>query len=115
MKRLLGASVVIFLVLGLTVVGCGQKKAASSSEAIEAANAMETVQQKVDYLIGQAKAFYNSKEYQKAIDTAQYVLAYLDKNSQEAKNLLEKARDQLEAAARKTVDDVKKKMGNFGQ
>jgi outer membrane PBP1 activator LpoA protein len=119
MRKDLSIIVVFCLVLGLGLVGCAQQKAASSGEAIEASKSMETVEQKVDYLVGQAKVFYNSKDFQQAVDVAQYILRSLDKDSQEAKNLLEKAKEALVAKAQEAVgtatEDVKKKLGSFGQ
>jgi len=101
------------LVFSLTLTGCGTKKAESSKEAIQTAKAMETTEEKVDYLIGQAKAFYNSKEFQNAVDAAQYVLRYLDRDSQEARKLLDDAKAALKAEARKAVEDAKKKLPSF--
>ena len=103
------------LVLTLSLLGCGQKKTTSSSEAIQTAKGMETVEQKVDYLIGQAKSFYNSKEFQQAVDIAQYILTYLDNDSQAAKDLLERAKNELTAAAKGAMEDVKKGFGDFGK
>jgi hypothetical protein len=97
----------VFLSAGCT------KKAGSASEAIQNSQALKTVQEKADYLIKQAQGFYNSKEFQKAIETAQYVLSNLDKNFQPAKDLIEKAKTQLQAAAQKAVGDVGNKL--FGQ
>lgn len=119
MRRNLMVIIVSCLALSFVVLGCSQKKAASSKEAIDAAKVMQTVQQKTDYLIGQAKAFYNSKDFQSAVDLAQYVLAYVDKDSQEAKNLLEKAKQALTAKAEEAVNkvsgDLKKTIGSFGK
>ena len=70
MKRALVFAAVICLAVSLTLIGCGAPKAESSREAIKTADTMETVQGKTDYLIGQAKAFYNSKEFQGAVDMA---------------------------------------------
>ena len=103
------------LILSVSLVGCGQKKTASSNEAIQVAKSMETTKEKVDYLIGQAKAFYSSKGFQEAVDITQYVLRYLDKDSQAAKDLLEKAKNQLTAAAKGVVEDIKKGLGDFGK
>lgn len=110
MKRLLLLAIVVGLGFGL-LLNCGcTKKAASSSEAIQNAQALKTVQEKVDYLMNQAEAFYNSKEFQQAIKTAQYVLSNLDRNSQAAKDLIERAKAQLQAAAQKAAGDVSKKL-----
>lgn len=99
---------VVGLVAGLALYGCGAKKAESSKAAITETKTMQTTQEKVDYLIGQAKAFYNSKEFQNAVDVAQYVLVYLDKDSAEAKSLLDKAKDALAQQAKSAVEEAKK-------
>lgn len=106
----------VFLCSGFMASGCSQQpKSQNSSEAINTAKAMKTVQEQADYLVQQAKGFYNSKQFQDAVATAQYVLQNVDKNSQEAKNLLEKAKADIEAAAKKAVEDVKGKLGSFGK
>ena len=107
MKRL-KTVVVVMLLLGIGLVGCGQQKAGSSSEAINTAKAMQTVEEKANYLVGQAKAFYSSKEFQQAVDVARYVLSYVDKDSQAAKDLLEKAKTALTEAAKAKLDEAKK-------
>jgi hypothetical protein len=115
MVRHLSIALVIGLSLSLLLAGCAQERAASSKEAIETAKTLETVQQKADYLISQAKAFYNSNEFQQAVDIAQHILRYVDRDSQEAKNLLEKARAALASAAKGAVEDVKQQLPGFGQ
>lgn len=97
---------VVGLVFG-SMVGCGPKKEGSSREAIDVAGTMQTVQEKTDYLISQAKAFYNSDDFQNAIDICQYILSTLDRDSQAAKDLLEKAKDALAAHAQKAVEGIK--------
>ena len=115
MKRYLFLSAIVCMVFGIALIGCGQEKAASSNEAIDVAKAMETAKEKADYLIGQAKAFYNSKEFQQAVDVAQYVLRYVDKDSSQAKDLLEKAKNSLAEAAKAGVEGAKKSLGAIGQ
>jgi len=113
MKKALLFVIVIGLSLGVFLnAGC-TKKAASVSEAIQNSRALKTVQEQANYLVSQAQAFYNSKEFQQAIQAAQYVLGNLDKNSQAAKDLIEKAKAQLQAAAQKAVVDAKNKL--FGK
>ena len=92
--------------------GC-TKKSGSSGDAIQYAQTLKTVEEKADYLIKQAQAFYNAKEFQQAIDSAQYVLNNLDKNYQPAKDLIEKAKAQLQAVAQKAAGDVTNKL--FGK
>ncbi|MFA5355927.1 MAG: tetratricopeptide repeat protein [Candidatus Omnitrophota bacterium] len=110
MKKILFLGIIVCLGCGMFLAtGCA-KKAASASEAIQNSKTLKTVQEQADYLISQAQAFYNSKEFQQAIQAAQYVLANLDKNSQPAKDLIEKAKAQLQAIAQQTVGDVKSKI-----
>lgn len=105
----------LILMLALVVAGCGQKKEATSREAINVAKTMETVEQKAEYLIGQAKAFYSSKEFQQAIKIAQYVLVNLDKDSQTSKDIIAKAKEALAVAARAALKDAKKRLGDLGK
>lgn len=88
-----------------------QQQAATAVEAIKQSEAMKSVQEKVNYLIGQANAFYDAKKFQPAIDIAQYILANLDANSSPAQSLLEKAKRGLQSA----VSDVTGKIGTLGQ
>lgn len=109
-KIILLSIIVLFLVIA---VGCQQaspkaRVSATSEGAIEISKSMPSSQKKIEYLIAQAKSFYESKRFQDAVNTAQYVLSALDKNSVEAQNLLEKAKQQLQAAVQSRVTDVKK-------
>lgn len=114
MKRSLHVILACFLVVS-AASGCGTQKAESSSAAIQESKAMQTTQEKADYLIAQAKAFYNSKQFQDAVNTAQHVLRYLDSESQAAKDLLEKAKDQITAKAQGMLDEAKKGFSGFGK
>jgi hypothetical protein len=91
--------------------GCGKPAASSSSEAIQHARTLKTPEQQADYLVSRAQAFMNSKDYQEAVKTAQYVLASIDVNSQAAKELLEQAKTRLAADTKSVVDDTKKRLG----
>lgn len=110
MKKIFLASVVCCFFVGMFFnVGC-TKVASSANEAIQNAQALPTIKEKADYLVKQAEAFYNSKEFKQAIDVAQYVLSNLDKNSQPAQSLIEKAKAQLQAAAQKAITDASNKL-----
>jgi ABC-type transporter Mla subunit MlaD len=110
MRKALLLGIAVCLSFGLFLnAGCA-KKSASSGEAIQNSQSLKTTQEKVNYLVGQAQAFMDSKEYREAIDTAQYVLNNLDKNSQQAKDLIEKAKTQLQAVAQKAIEDAKKNL-----
>lgn len=122
MKRTLIGGVVCFLVVaGLAVAGCSQSgpKAATSGDAIEASKSIETVQARKDYLIAQAQSLYNSQKFQDAVDVAQHVLRYIDKDSQEAKDLLEKAKDALAGKFKEMADtttaNLKDTLGGLGK
>ncbi|MFC1570622.1 hypothetical protein ACFL4E_02450 [Candidatus Omnitrophota bacterium] len=109
MKKLFTILMAVCLVSGL-LAGCAQK-AGSSTEAIDYAKTLATVQEKTTYLVGQAKAFYNSKEFQNSIDTAQYVLRYLDKDNPQAQALLTEAKDAIAAQLKQKAEDAKKSFG----
>jgi len=113
MKKLL----FLLLALSVLVVGCGSQapETASGKEAITVAKALATADEKVDYLIKEAQAFYNSKSFQDVIDVAQYILTYVDSDSQQAKDLLEKAKSALTGQIDKAADDLKKGIGGFGK
>jgi len=81
---------------------------------IEEAKTMETAEQQAKYLISQANAFINSDEFDQAINTAQYIISNLDKNSQEAKSIIETAKAEMKKAAQQAVEDAKSKLG-FGK
>lgn len=115
MKKLLTVVLVLGVVFTAALSGCGEQKAASSSAAIENSKTMATLEQKVNYLMGQAKTFYNSKDFQQALDVAQYVLSSVDKDSQAAKSLVEKIKQEMTAKAQAAVEDVKKSLGGLGK
>jgi hypothetical protein len=114
MKKALCLIMVIFFAASLSLVGCGAKKEVSAQAAIEAAKTMQTLKEKADYLIAQANAFYSSKQFQDAVVASQYVLQYLDKESQAAKDLLQKAKAALTAQAQKAVSGMQKKITDLG-
>lgn len=111
MKKLFTLLVAIFLGCSLILTGCGENKTGSSQEAIDYAKTLATVQEQTTYLVGQAKAFYNSKEFQNAVDTTQYVLRYLDKDNPQAEQLLAKAKESITAQLKLKAEETKKKFG----
>jgi len=115
MKRFLYVASVLGLCLGLVLAGCGRKKAASSDEAITNANAMETTQEKVDYLIKQAEAFYDSKQYTDAVESAKYILRNLEEDSEQAKEILAKAQKELGSVVGDAMKDLKKGFEDLGK
>ena len=100
-----GLFIAVFLLCaGLMVTGCAQQpKAANAEQAIEQSKSLPTVEEKAEYLVKQANAFVNSKDFEQAIQTAKHVLVNLDANSAEAKSILEKA-----------TEEMKKSLGAMG-
>lgn len=105
-------------ILGLAVVlmafGCGQR-AQSSSEAIDLSKAKATVEAQAQYLVAQANGFINSDQFDEAIKTARYVLSNLDSNSTAAQDIIAKAQAELKKIADQKLQEVKEKLGSFGQ
>ncbi|HQP91445.1 MAG TPA: hypothetical protein PLU24_02095 [Candidatus Omnitrophota bacterium] len=101
-NKIILASLVLFPLLFL---GC-TKKAANSSEAIRQAEAMQTPKQKTNYLLEQANAFLKDKNYNDAVDSAQYVLSRLDKNSRPAMDILDKAKAGLSESAKGMMQNI---------
>jgi len=114
MKRTL-AIMITLAVTGLLVAGCGGPQTESSQAAIQKAQTMATIQEKTTFLVNEAQAFYNSKQFQSAVDVAQYVLRYLDKDSTAAKDLLQKAQEALTAQLQQAGAEAKKTISGFGQ
>ncbi|MFC1704095.1 hypothetical protein ACFL1E_04870 [Candidatus Omnitrophota bacterium] len=114
MKKLLYVMVIMSMSLSMMLMACGEPAAKTSQEAINASRNMQTTEQRAEYLIKQAQALYSSKKFQDAVDVAQYILQYVDKDSQAAKDLIEKAREALTAQAQKVMDDAKAKIPGLG-
>lgn len=100
----------------LILSSCSQPpKAANSEQAIEQSKTLKTPDEQAKYLVGQADAFVNSKEFNEAVETAQYVLANLDASSADAKKVLEEAAEEMKKVAMQKADELKKSLGNFGK
>lgn len=114
MKRWIVTALAV-CVVPVLLVGCGAKKEESAQAAIQKSKEFESVEKQVDYLVDQAKKFYNSKEYTEAVNTAQHVLANLEKESEEAKAILEDAKEELAEQANKSVEDLKNAVKGMGK
>ncbi len=115
MRKTAAIILTLCIAVSFMVTGCGAQKAGSSTAAIDYSKSLATVQEKTTYLVGQAKSFYNSKDFQGAVDIAQYVLRYLDKDSTAAKSLLQEAQEGLTAQLKAKADEVKKGFAGLGQ
>lgn len=107
-------TLIVSLIIGLMVFGCGQKTQ-SSGEAIELSKAKTTVEEQAKYLIQQANSFVSSDNFDEAIKTAKYVLSNLDANSTAAKDIIEKAQAELKKLAEQKMQDIKGKLGSLGK
>jgi 3',5'-cyclic AMP phosphodiesterase CpdA len=116
-------SLVLAIILGLVVIGIGYaetenvsmtetttEEAAVEATPVEAAIAeadmLITTPEKVSYLLEKANAFYTSEQFQEAVDVAQYVLDSLDAESQEAKDLVAKAKEALAGMVTEKIEDT---------
>jgi len=97
------------------ISGCGAKKEESGKAAIEKSKTLTTTEEQLNYLEGQADAFYKSKEYQEAINIVQYMLNNLDKEAEKAKQLLEQSTEGLKKEADKTASDITNKIKDIGK
>lgn len=115
MRFLFYIACAVVISMGL-LSGCSRvEKAESSQQAIETSKSLATAQEKVDYLLQQAQAFQSSKQFQEVINVTQYILRYVDAESQMATNLLENAKAKLTGAVESAASDISKKIGSFGQ
>jgi len=111
---------VLCVVFVAGIMGCSQQpKTANSKEAIAQAKSLATAQEKAKYLLNEANAFINSEKFEDSIRITKYVLSKVDKNSVDAKTLLEKAQVELKAYAVKKAEEakaaLKEKMGSLGK
>lgn len=91
--------------------GC-ERKATTASEAISRSQSMQSVNQKVDYLVGQANMFIDSRQYAEASKIAGYILTDVDKNSQQARDILQKAQEQMTQKAGETIGNMQQSFGD---
>lgn len=116
MKKILFFIVALGLVFNFLPVVCAEDAidadiVETSMQVIEAAKSLETTQQKIDYLVEKAQGFFDSEMFQEVVDTAQYILTYLDKDSLAAGDLLTKATDALASKAKGSLGEAVKKFG----
>jgi hypothetical protein len=104
---------IFFLFLTISIIGCEERKMPSVSEVINESRSLETVNKQLDYLIQEARDFYNSKEYKEALELAEYILTYLDQHSEQALDLIEKIKNHLSDITASTAEDIKKMLDSF--
>ena len=80
--------------------------AQSSDQAIAYAKKLASVAEKKEYLLGQIQKFYDTEQFQSAVDIAQHVLSAVDPDSQQAKDWLAKAQSALEAKVQEKVGEM---------
>jgi hypothetical protein len=103
----------LVVVCAVALFGCAKKPtAANSSDAINQSQNLQTAEEKANYLVDQARGFITTKQYDEAMKTAQYVLSNVKQDSQEARNVLQKAADEMKANLQKSAagmqDEVNK-------
>lgn len=93
----------------LMITGCArQAKTENSQQAIQQSQQLSTPEEKVDFLVSEAKAFLDEKKYDEGIQTANYILANLDQQSKEAQEIIQTARAEIEKTAREQLEQTKK-------
>ena len=116
MRQIPKLTAIMLVVLVVFVSGCAQQpKSENASGAIEQAKALESVEAQVNYLVKEANAFISSEKFDEAINTAKYILSELDKESVQAKGIIEKAQAELKKLAAAKLDEAKGALGSFGQ
>jgi len=109
MKKVTIALVIVCIAFSMAVVGCGPKKAETPKEAIETSKTMDATKARENYLVAQAKAFYNAKDYKGAVELSKYVINFVDKNSVAAQDILQKAQEDLRAQMQQAANELKQK------
>ncbi len=105
----------VMLYVTAFVAGCSkpQPTAATSSEAISQSESLQTADAKARYLVDQANAFIAGKQYNDAMQTAQYVLSNVKADSEEAKAALEKAASKLKDSAQEMASTAQGEMNKM--
>ncbi|MCR4291975.1 MAG: hypothetical protein NUV76_03760, partial [Candidatus Kuenenia sp.] len=83
-------------------------------DAIKASENLQTNQEKVDYLVKEAKGMYKKEMFHDAVEVCKHILQSLDKKSKEAKTLLDDALKELGSLGKEILEGVKKNIGNYG-
>lgn len=103
----------VILFLSPSIMGCEENKLPSVTQVIDQSKFEGAQEKQVDYLIQEARKFYDSKEYKEALELAQYTLTYLDQHSQQALDLIQKIKDQLSVVASSAAQDIRKMLDSF--
>lgn len=85
-------------------------KAASVDEAIESSQVIPSVSEKTNYLLSQARLFYQSKDYEGALVLSGYILEKIDKDSLQARRIFEKAQQELLKSAHKKLNEAMREL-----
>ena len=117
MRVMIFLMVSMILTSSMLITGCSKEGTlVSSMEAIDIAKTLATTQEKVSYLTTEAEALYKSEKFQDVVNIAQYILTYLDGDSQIAEDLLNKAKTKLvEMAQKGAANLVENKLNSFGK
>jgi len=101
MNRTVSTFIAMILICGLVFSGCGwikekfEKEPSTAKEAVDISETLDTVEKKTQYLLDQADAFMNRKDFQESIKLSKYILLRLDDGSKEASSLLRKAQSAM--------------------
>ncbi len=87
----------------------------SAKAAIAQAQTIPVLKDKIDFLAAQAQGFLGQKNYQEAVNVAQFILTKLDANSIQAKSVMDQAKSQIAQAAQGAMGNMMGKLGAFGK
>ena len=107
----------IIIITIMCGVGCGSRtvpSAKTSSEAIEIANLQSNTEKQVDYLVKQAEQFLDDDNYDEAINVANYVISHLDKDSQQAQEIMAQASIEMEQVTQQALEEARKQIKHLG-
>ena len=98
-KAVIVTMVVLFLVLSL-VSDVFAARAKAYKDVLKEVEKKRRVTDKRSYLLDQAEASYDAKEYLDSSNIAQYILRYVDPESEEAMTMMKKANSALSSELR---------------
>ena len=107
---------VVCAMLVVSVYGCNSKpKAKNANEAVAQSKNMPDVKAQADYLVSEAKAFLNSKQYDEAMKTAQYIASNFQESAAEAQKIIEQSAQELQKEASAKMDEMKQNLSGIGK
>ena len=90
MRKLVTIMMVFCLLTGIALTGCGTRKAATSQDAIKISQTIEGKDKQEEYLLVQAQAFVDAKDFKGGLNLARYTLTAVNRDSKAAREMIRK-------------------------